>query len=143
MKKTLAIAFLCLAMGTALISGTMAVYNIELGKIAEGSVTAKAFSITGEGDEFFSTDVKIAPSETVKKRFTVSNFENSVISETPMKTTIAVDLLATDSKTAIPYLNVDVFKIDGDKSIKIGETITNGTGTITFEDGYPLSNIYL
>lgn len=140
MKKFIGATILALAIGTTIIAGTAAVYNVELGTIAEGSVVAKAFAITGEGDSTFADTIKIAPTETVTKRFTVSNFEGSMVSETPMKTTIKVDLTTADKKTAIPYLTVSVYKTDGSTRTLVGSTITDGTGTMTFEDGFALSS---
>ena len=140
MKKLLGATILALAIGITIIAGTTAVYNVELGTIAEADTVAKEFAITGEGDSSFSDTVKIAPTETVTKRFTVSNFDGSIISETPMKTTIKVDLTAADNMNAIPYLTVSVYKVDNSKRTLVGTTITDGAGSMTFEDGFNLSS---
>lgn len=139
MKKVIGLLTLVLVIGTSLIAGTLAVYSVNLDTIAEGTVVAKSFALTGAGDADFATEVKIAPTETVEKIFTISNFEGSVVTETPMKVSVNVDLAATTGKTAIPYLKAKVFKVAGGKETEVGTVISNGVGTISFEDGYNVS----
>lgn len=140
MKKIIGTTMLALAIGTTIIAGTTAVYNVELGTIAEAKVIAKEFAITGEGDSSFSETVKIAPTETITKRFTVSNFDGAIISETPMKATIQVDLKAAENKQIIPYLTATVYKVENSTRTLVGSKITDGSGTMTFEDGFKLSS---
>lgn len=139
MKKVLIISAMALAIATSMVAGTLAVYHVELPTISEGSVIAKSFQLDGAGDDNFKDEVKIAPTETITKIFTVSNFKNGVATETPMKVDIDVNLDATANKTAIPYLTANVYKVTDTTETLVGNTITNGVGTISFEDGFSLA----
>lgn len=141
MKKTLIIASMALLIATSLVAGTLAVYNVNLGTIANGEVYAKRFELVGGGTDGFSESVAIAPMETVNKTFTVSNYKNSNITETPMELNIDVNIDAAQGKQAIAPLVINVYKVKADDSRTLIGNAINGTGTITFKDGFNTSDV--
>lgn len=130
MKRTITIISLIVAILFSIISGTLALYTITLPNIAEGSVIAKNFVLIGEGSDEFTTNVKIAPSETLYWDFTVSNHDNTATTETDMKIDVTVDVSAAEGKTAIAPLKVTVLNAESEV---LGTEVT-GTGQITFSD---------
>ena len=131
MKRTITIISLIVAILFSIISGTLALYTITLPNIAEGSVIAKNFVLIGEGSDEFTTNVKIAPSETLYWDFTVSNHDNTATTETDMEIDVTVDVsVAADKTAAIEPLKVVVLNEDSEV---LGTEVT-GTGQITFSD---------
>lgn len=134
MKKVLILTVLVLTIATSIVAGTLAVYNINLGTIAEGSVIAKEFKLTGEGLDNFIYDVKIAPTETVTMDFTVSNFDGAITSETNMDVAIKVDVKAATGKSVIEPVNV-VVKDNNGNVVSTG-SLTNGTGLLSVDTSF-------
>ena len=152
MKKTLTIVALILAITVSLIAGTMSYYSITIDKLAEGSVVAKEFILLKEGSDTFAKDVKIAPGETVTWEFSIKNFDESRVSETAMALDIEVELEATDGKSAITPLNVQIkenttrmgdaeglsiLRINDAAGLRIRDSIS-GSGTINYSDYFKL-----
>lgn len=135
-RKPLVLLALVLVIATSVVAGTLATYQINLDDYSSGEVAAKNFVLTSAGDSSFATDVKIAPTESVSKTFTVANFDNGVVTETDMDVAIAVALAKSGEKSAIPELEAVVEK-DG---VEVGtSTITNGQGTISIADEFTAS----
>ena len=135
MKKILIISALVLTLVTSVAAGTLANYTTALDNVANGSVTAKEFVLTGSGSDSFKKDVKIAPTETVSWQFSVKNFNGSTVSETAMDLAFNVDVKSSEGKKAIDPLVVSVL----DEKGNVVGTQT-GTGTIKFNDGFGLSD---
>jgi len=130
MKKTLLVTLFVLVIITSILSGTMAVYSTSADIAASGAVIAKEFKLTAAGTGNYSTDVKIAPTETVTKQFTISNFDGAVISETDMGLAVTVTIAAKGS--AIKPLQVRILK--GTTPVTTTGSIVDGVGTLSFTD---------
>lgn len=131
MKRTITIISLIVAILFSIISGTLALYTITLPNIAEGSVIAKNFVLIGEGSQEFTTNVKIAPSETKEWNFTIRNYDDTATTETDMKIDVTVDVSDAEGKTAIAPLKVTVLNAESEV---LGTEEVTGTGQITFSD---------
>lgn len=137
MKRTLTVVALVLVISISMIAGTMAYYVTTIDDLATGSVVAKEFILLENGTDTFDTGVKIAPGETVDWQFSVKNYDGTKISETGMNLAFTIELAKADGKTgAIAPLVVTVTD-EGNETV--GTTIT-GTGTITFDDEFPLED---
>ena len=90
MKKTLTILSLVIVIAMSILAGTLAVYTVDTPDYNSGDIVAKEFVFTTEGDANFGDTVKIAPTETVTKSFTVANFKTGITAETDMTVTIVV-----------------------------------------------------
>lgn len=122
MKKTFTIILLVLIVATSLVTGTLAVYSVDVPTINSGDIVAKNFVFTAAGDQQFAANVDIAPTENVQKTFTVSNFNGNVVSETAMNVTITVAVTGEIAPLQIV--------VTGDQDVTI---VNNGTtSTITF-----------
>ncbi|HPG92874.1 MAG TPA: hypothetical protein PK675_05630 [Clostridia bacterium] len=122
MKKTITLILLALIVATSLVTGTLAVYSVEAPEINSGNIIAKEFVFTASGSQDFTTDVQIAPTETVQKTFTVSNFNGNVVTGTDMNVSITVSV----EGEIVPLSIV----VTGDQDVTI---VNNGTtSTITF-----------
>lgn len=139
MKKALIIGALILAISTSITAGTLAVYITQIDTIATESnqVVAKQFILTGEGVGNFNTAVKIAPTETVVKSFTVSNNKGSVITETDMNVKVVASLSPADTK-GIAGLVVTIKK--GNAVLGTGTTDYSGNTEINFTDKFTANN---
>ena len=137
MKKKLVLAGLALAICTSVVAGTMAVYATQLDNLATESnqVVAKQFVLTGAGVDTFNDTVKIAPTETVEKSFTISNFDNTVITETAMDVEMTIALAAADGKP-IAGLAVQVSK--NGTPVGAGVTDENGDVSVNVADHFAL-----
>jgi hypothetical protein len=135
MKKVLIIVALVLILSASVIAGTLAMYTTTIDDMATGSVVAKEFVLTEGGTNTFSTDVKIAPSESVEWQFSVRNYDGSVISETAMDLDFDIEVAATTDKSMIEPLVVTV--TDGGS---IDESLTD-SGTLEFSDEFTLSDV--
>jgi len=89
-KKKLLLVLLTLAIVTSLSAGTLAVYTTQ-DTWTQGTVQIKKFAFAAAGNSGETTTVKLAPKEKTVYHFTVSNTENSVTAEVPLKYTINVD----------------------------------------------------
>lgn len=134
MKKILIISALVLTIVSSIVAGTLASYNVNIGEVASGSVVAKAFKLTGAGLDSFQNNVLIAPTETKEMKFTVSNFDGSVVTETNMDVAITVDVTAQSGKQAIAPLTV-VVKNESGAVVSQG-SLANGVGTLTVADTF-------
>ena len=122
MKKTFTLILLALIVATSLVTGTLAVYSVEAPEINSGNIIAKEFVFTALGSQDFATGVEIAPTETVQKTFTVSNFNGNVVTGTDMNVTITVELQGE----IVPLTLI----VTGDQDVTI---VNNGTtSTISF-----------
>lgn len=143
MKKVLLVSALVMTIVASMVSGTLAVYQINLSNIAEDSVIAKKFvfkkGIAGD----FTTSVKIAPTESKKMTFSVTNASDGDvdISDVDMnvEVTIVLDDISNDPSNrvlAIPPLKVAVYKGDPADAIPmvlIGDTLDiYGKGELTY-----------
>ena len=90
MKKTLTILSLVIVIAMSTLAGTLAVYTVDTPDYNSGDIVAKEFVFSTEGDANFGDTVKIAPTETVNKSFTVANFKPGITAETDMTVTIVV-----------------------------------------------------
>ena len=131
MKKVLLVSALVLTIITSMVSGTLAIYNVNLGTVASGSVIAKEFKLTAQGEADFTTNVLIAPTETVTMTFTVSNIDGAIVAEVPMDLDISVGFAAASGKSIIVPLTAEV-KESG-VVVSTG-TLTNGAGTLSIVD---------
>lgn len=129
MKKTLVLVALILTIATSVVAGTLAIYNVNLGTIAEGSVAAKNFVFTKAGNDTFVKDVKIAPSESTQWQVAVKNFDGATVTETPMTVTLDFTVSVPAGKTAITPLVVTVTGNGQEKTILTGA----GAAQITFD----------
>lgn len=131
---------LVLSILAGLVSGSLALYTKDAVVSEKGSVIAKQFTITAKGTEGYEENVLIAPSEPpVTAFFTVSNFDGEYKTETPMDLSITVTLGAAEDKELIPYISARLLKRTTEGGVvtdtPVGNTISNGQGTITyFED---------
>ena len=149
MKKSLTVIALVLVISISMVAGTLAMYTITIGDLAEGSVVAKEFILLENGTDTFATGVKIAPGETVDWTFSVKNYDGNRISETAMDLDFAISLAAVTGKTAIAPLVVTVKEITGEgedateEQVDLDGTINTatGTGTITFTDEFLLDEV--
>lgn len=92
MKKALLIAALSLTIATSVISGTLAAYNAQV-DLQEDQIVAKGFALESEKSLSWGTGVaKIAPGESHDIQFTVSNFNDAMVTETGMKVDILIDV---------------------------------------------------
>ena len=131
MKKTIALFALVLSILAGLVSGSLALYSKSVDLGTPGSVVAKKFTMTAAKSTGFTADVPIAPTEVVTAAFTVSNFEDSYITETGMDLDIKVTLADATDKTAIPYISADLLDVDDNVIGSAVNTVANGEGTIT------------
>lgn len=136
MKKTIITLVLVLLLATSVIAGTLAMYTTSIDALAGGSVVAKEFILTKGGTDTFAQNVKLSPGQSEEWKFSVKNYDGSVISETAMTLDIKVDVTAADGKEAIAPLVVSVKNSDGE----IAGTVT-ADGTIAFNDEFSLSDI--
>lgn len=91
-KKPLLFALLALAIVTSLTAGTLAVYTKSVDLAGEVAVKKFAFSAQG-GTGTVLNPIKLAPTESQKSSFSVSNFEGQgTQSEVPLNYTITVDI---------------------------------------------------
>lgn len=134
MKRVLLTIALALVATTSLIAGTLAMYTTTVDNLAEGSVTAKEFVLTEGGTDSFVKDVKIAPDETVNWQFSVKNFDGSVVSETAMDLSFAVNVEPAQGKSAIAPLAVTVTDEGGSV---VGSAVSSGV--IAFSDAFALA----
>lgn len=134
MKKTLTIFALVLLLTSSIVAGTLAMYTTTIDDLAQGSVVAKEFILLKGGTDTFTKDIKIAPSETTSWKFSVKNYNGSVISETAMKLNFDVKAVAADGKSIIAPLVITVKDQDGN----VVGTATS-SGTINFADQFNLS----
>lgn len=135
MKKLLLMSALVLTIVASMVSGTLAAYTVTLNPIASGSAMAKNFKLTGEGEDNFTTDVLIAPSETIYMDFTVSNNDGSITSEVPMDLSISVTFAAATGKSIIVPLTAKVTTIDNATTLSTG-SLTNGAGVLSVTDAF-------
>lgn len=135
MKKILLTAAMILTVTTSLIAGTLAMYTTKIDNIATGSVVAKEFVLTEGSTDTFIQNVKIAPSETNTYKFSVKNYNGSIVSETAMNLSFNVAVQGTADKNTIAPLTVSVQDASGKQ---LGTTVT-GSGTIQFADNFELS----
>lgn len=135
MKKILITAALILILSTSIISGTLAMYTSKIDNLADGSVVAKEFVLLKGGTDTFTQNEKIEPGKTDTWKFSVKNYDGSIVSETAMNLDIGVDVQAAAGKNAIEPLSVKVLDADGKQ---LGTAVT-GNGTIKFTDSIPLS----
>ena len=134
MKRVLGIVTLALAVSTAIISGTLAMYTTEIDVMAQGSTVAKEFVLTEGGTDTFVENVKIAPSETLSWQFSVKNYEGDLVSETAMDLDIELDVLAANGKKVIEPLVITVENPTGD----VVGTV-NSEGKIMITDEFALN----
>jgi len=133
MKKVLMISALVMMIVASMVSGTLALYTTTIAPFS-GSVVAKEFVLLSAGNAAFSTDVKIAPSETKDKIFTVTNSNGTVTTEVNMSVNITLAFAGITAGKQIQPLTVEVY--DGATlltSAAIG-TLTNGIGTLTINN---------
>jgi len=132
MKKTIALCALVLCILAGLVSGSLALYTKDIDIADTGSVVAKKFYLTAEGTTGYEDNVLIAPTETVKAAFTVSNNDgDGYVTEVGMDLDVTVTIAAATGKTAIPYITARL--LDGD-NVEVGTAVVdmeNGVGTIT------------
>ena len=136
MKRTLILIALALAITTSIIAGTLAMYTITIGDLAEGSVVAKEFILLEGETNTFEENVKIAPGEKVNWDFSVKNYDGEIISETGMDLEFNVEMTEADGKDAIDPLVVTVTDENGDPIV--GTATDDG---IKFEDAFPLDDV--
>lgn len=137
MKKSLLIIALVLSIAASITLGTVAMYNVDVGTVAEGSVTAKAFVVEGgsvQGENSFSYNVKLAPTESTQWQFSVRNFKGSIVSEVPMDLTVNVVITKADGQEAILPLTYRVFD-ESNNLLGIGK----GKPLMAFSDHFPLA----
>jgi hypothetical protein len=135
MKKILITAAMILAITVSVIAGSLALYTTQIDKLAEGSVVAKEFVLLEGGTDTFRQSVKIAPSETNEWKFSVKNYNGSIVSETAMDLSFNIAVVPPQGKQAIAPLTVKVTDAAGSQK---GATVA-GNGTITFADSFALS----
>ena len=131
MKRTLLIVALVLLITTSLIAGTLSAYSITIDDLAAGSVVAKEFILKPGETNTFEENIKIAPGDTVEWKFSVKNYEETLVSETAMDLEFAVTLAAAEGKDAIEPLVVSVTD-EEDQSINLDD---DGK----FTDEFPLA----
>jgi hypothetical protein len=144
MKKTLVIIALVLILSTSVIAGTLAMYTTTIDDFASGSVVAKEFVLLEGGTDTFTTDVKIAPSETVEWDFSVQNYNGAIVSETAMGLDFEIDVAAVTGKSMIDPLVVTVSDELGNPVCdELGNPVgpLTGSGTITFNDEFLLNAV--
>jgi len=130
MKKTIALFALVLCILSGLVSGSLALYTKEVDIADTGSIIAKRFVLTAAKSDGYQMNVKIAPGETVKAAFTVSNSNGSYVSEVDMDLEIEVTIGAAEGKTAIPYISAKLLDA-GNREIEAADVrISEGEGTI-------------
>lgn len=134
MKRVLVVTALVLVISISLVAGTLAMYVIELDDLAEGSVVAKEFILEPGDTDIFEDDVKIAPGETVDWKFSVKNYNGTIVSETAMDLDFAIELAAADEKDAIEPLVVTV-KDEDEAAITLVQGLNSGAWTFTDEFG--------
>lgn len=134
MKKLMITFAFALLLATSITAGTLAMYTTSIDNLAEGSVVAKEFVLKEGGTDTFIKNVKIAPGETTDWKFSVKNYEGSVVSETAMDLGFNIDVIAADGKQVIAPLEVTVKNSAGD----IVGTAT-GSGKIVFGDEFKLA----
>lgn len=134
MKKMLITFAFALLLATSITAGTLAMYTTQIDNVAEGSVVAKEFVLTEGGTDTFTKNVQIAPGETKDWKFSVKNYNGSVVSETAMDLGFDVDVLAADGKQVIAPLEITVKNAAGDI---VGTATANGK--ITFGDEFKLA----
>ncbi len=135
MKRALIVVALVLVISVSLVAGTLAMYVIEIDDLAEGSVVAKEFILKPGATNTFAENVKIAPGETVDWTFSVKNHDGGFISETAMDLYFAIDLAASNNKSAIDPLVVTV-KDENEDDITLAQD--SGSGVWTFTDEFEL-----
>jgi len=129
MKKNIFVTLLVLTIFTSVVSGTLAIYQINLENFAtDGDVIAKEFVITAEGTNNFSSEVLIAPTETVTKTFRITNTQGEIITETDMEVVVTVKVESLGN--GIKPLQVRVLK--GGEEVETTGAIVDGIGTLTF-----------
>lgn len=115
MKKALLIAALSLTIATSVISGTLAAYNAQV-DLQEDQIVAKGFALESAKSLSWGTGVaKIAPGENHEIAFTVSNFNDAMVTETGMKVDILIDVngLNDTNTNSIDPLKYSLYEIDG------------------------------
>ncbi len=133
MKKALTIIALVLVISTSVIAGTLAMYTTSIDDLAQGSVVAKAFVMTEGGTDTFTQNVAIAPGETQDFKFSIKNYDGSIVSETAMALAIDVDVTAAQGKNLIAPLKISVEDASGNT---VGSV--TGSGLIEFDDEFAL-----
>ncbi|NLA82667.1 MAG: hypothetical protein GX849_07575 [Clostridiaceae bacterium] len=138
MKKTLTIVALILAITVSLIAGTMSYYYTELEELAGGSVVAKEFKLTGEGETTFDKEVKIAPGESKEWKFTFD-----AKSETGMDIDINIELKEfKDKKPIVPLvLSIREESVSDEKIIETKDGI--GKAKITHGNVESMKKTYI
>ncbi|KPU45915.1 hypothetical protein OXPF_03830 [Oxobacter pfennigii] len=134
MKKMLVAIAFALLLTASITAGTLAMYTTSIDNLAEGSVVAKEFVLMEGGTDTFIKNVNMAPGETTEWKFSVKNYNGSVVSETAMDMNFNVDIIAADGKEVIAPL---VFTVKNSDGTIVGSTTADGL--ITFADEFSLN----
>lgn len=126
---------LVLVITVSLIAGTLAYYQITIDPLATGTVSAKEFTLTGEGSQAFAVANTIAPGEEVSLDFSVYNHEKgNNITQTDMNLVFKIKLEEDKHGSSGPLLSrldVVVYQIDSDDKPTLIDTDFQG-GIYTF-----------
>lgn len=117
MKKILLTTGLLLAIATAVISGTLASYNLRLEPFEEDTVIAKSFVLTSKktSDTLIGKAQKIAPGEKKEITFSVSNQDGSIVTETNMD--VFIDVTINENGESISPLVYKLYKADDETTV--------------------------
>jgi hypothetical protein len=128
-KKTLLLTLLALAIVTSITAGTLAVYTKSVTMDASVEIKKFAFAAAGkiEGD---AQSINLAPKESQKFNFTITNYEGDggVPAEVPLDYAVSVDF--SDAAAKMPGLTATLSK-DG----KVVAEASNGA--ISYADTTP------
>ena len=108
-KKTLLLTLLALAIVTSITAGTLAVYTKSVTMDATVEIKKFAFAAAGkiEGD---AKSINLAPKESQKFNFTVTNYEgkDGAPAEVPLDYTVSVNF--ADAAAKMPGLTATLYK---------------------------------
>ncbi len=125
MKKLMIPLLMIFSIATSLIAGTFATYSQTIDNL-ESTVYAKEFKFGASGIDNFNDSVKIAPGETLTKKFLITNTINGITSEVAMDIDVRVTIEGADDKLPIQSI-VAAIKNDNDEYIT-NNFLRNGEG---------------
>ncbi len=91
MKKTLALITLSLLVLGSIVSQAFAAYTTRIDDVSSNTTTAKHFYVGAKSETDFESDIKIAPGETFKSVFSITN-KDEAISEVDIEVVMTLTL---------------------------------------------------